>query len=289
MKIDKASRTAQYMALFRALETHRKTGDRLFTDPYAIHFLDKGLQWATKASKIPVLRSFITKTIQKKIPGAFSSGLARTKYIDGLLQQSISDGVEQVLILGAGFDTRAMRLDFLKQVPVIEIDHPNTSYFKIRIFKQRLDALPKNVTYCQIDFNNQSLDGLAEVYLFDFTKPATIIWEGVTNYLTAEAVAKTFAFLSRFPKGSCVIFTYVHQRVLDQPGFFLGGEKLLKDLEAIEERWTFGFLPEQLPDYLRNFGFTLTEDLGAAEYRERYLPERNEEGYEFYRVAVGRK
>src|SRR5690349_11375240 len=114
MKIDKASRTAQYMALFRALETRRNQGDRLFTDPYAVHFLDRRLRIVARASKIPVLRSFIARTIQNKIPGAFSSGLARTKYIDELLQQNISGGTEQVLILGAGFDTRAMRLDFLK-------------------------------------------------------------------------------------------------------------------------------------------------------------------------------
>ena len=289
MKIDKASRTAQYMALFRALETRRNSSERLFADPYAIHFLDSRLKLVTRASKMPVLRSFITRTIQKKIPGAFSSGLARTKYIDDLLQQSISDGVQQVLILGAGFDTRAMRLDFLKQVPVIEIDHPNTSDFKIRIFKQRLETLPKNVTFCQIDFNTQNLDELAAAHHFDFTRPTAIIWEGVTNYLTAEAVGHTFAFLSKFPKGSCVVFPYVHHQVLDQPGSFLCGEKLLKDLEAIEERWTFGFLPEQLGGYLNQYGFTLVGDLGAAEYRNRYLPERNEEGYEFYRVAVAEK
>ncbi|TGD58002.1 class I SAM-dependent methyltransferase [Flavobacterium humi] len=289
MKIDKASRTAQYMALFRALETRRNPDDRLFTDPYAIHFLDRGLRVVARASKIPVVRSFITRTIQKKIPGAFSSGLARTKYIDELLQQNISGGTEQVLILGAGFDTRAMRLDFLKQVPVIEIDHPNTSNFKIGIFRQRMNALPGNVTFCQIDFNTQSLDELAATHHFDFTKPTTIIWEGVTNYLTAEAVGHTFAFLSKFPKDSAVIFTYVHQQVLDEPGSFLGGEKLLKDLETIEERWTFGFLPKDLASYLSQYGFTLAEDLGAAEYRNNYLPKRNEEGYEFYRVAVGKK
>lgn len=289
MKIDKASRTAQYMALFRALETNRNETDRLFIDPYAIHFLDTRLQLVTKASKIPVFRNFITRTIQKKIPGAFSSGLARTKYIDNLLQKTITDGVKQVIILGAGFDTRALRLDFLESIPVIEIDHPNTSNFKIGVFKQRIGKLPKNTTFCQIDFNRQSLNELAEQNDFDFTKPTTIIWEGVTNYLTAEAISNTFSFIARFPKGSCVIFTYVHQQVLDNPDSFLGGKKLLKDLEDIEERWTFGFMPNELSGYLNQFGLTLLEDLGAAEYRNSYLPNRNEKGYEFYRVAMAKK
>lgn len=286
MKTGKASRTAQYMALFRALETTRDPEDRLFADPYAIHFLDSGLKLATRASKIPFFRKVIDRSIQKRIPGAFSSGLARTRYIDDLLRKTITEGSMQVIILGAGFDTRAVRLDFLRSLPVIEIDHPDTARLKIAIYKKKLGSLPENITCCQIDFNKQSLDGLARQHHFDFTKPTTIIWEGVTNYLTEEAVNLTFAFIARFPKGSHVIFTYVHQQVLKTPGLFEGGEKLLSDLNNIDERWTFGFMPEQLPEYLQKYGLILAEDLGANDYRNKYIPGRSEKGYEFYRVAM---
>lgn len=289
MKINKTSRTAQYMALFRALESKRDANDRLFSDPYAIHFLEPKLRLAVNLSKNVLIRKYINNTIQKKIPGALSSGLARTKYIDDVLQKSISTGVTQLIILGAGFDTRALRLDFLKSIPVIEIDHPNTSNFKIQTFKKRIGELSKNISYCQINFNEQSLNQLAEQHNFDFTKPTTIIWEGVTNYLTADAIDRTFTFISKFPKGSHVIFTYIHKEVLDNPVSFLGGEKLLTDLENLEERWTFGFIPEELSDYLDQFDLKLVEDLGAAEYREKYLPDRKENGYEFYRVAVAVK
>lgn len=289
MKVGKTSRTAQYMAFFRALETKRSNRNKLFSDPYAIHFLDSRLRLAVKLSNVPLFKSYLKKTIQKKIPGAYSSGLARTKYIDELLCSTIKDEVKQVIILGAGFDTRASRLEFLQSIPVIEIDHPNTSNFKIDTYKKRIGHLPQNVTYCQIDFNKQSLDQVAKENNFDFTKPTTVIWEGVTNYLTAEAIDKTFSFISKFPRGSFVIFTYVHKQVLDNPSMFLGGEKLLKDLETIEERWTFGFLPHELSSYLSNFGLTLVEDLSATEYRQKYLPDRTEKGYEFYRVAMAKK
>jgi methyltransferase (TIGR00027 family) len=289
MKVHKTSRTAQYMALFRALETKRKPVDRLFNDPYAIHFLDGGLRLATKVSAIPAFRKYMGNIIQKRVPGAFSSGLARTKYIDDLLQKTVNDGVEQVIILGAGFDTRAMRLECLRSVPVIEIDHPNTSRFKIDTFQKRIGPLPKNIVYCEIDFNKQSLKELAEQNHLDFNKRTTVIWEGVTNYLTERAVSNTFTFISRFAKGSYVIFTYVHQQVLDNPASFKGGEKLLKDLEHIEERWTFGFLPQEVSTFLRRFDLTLLEDLGATEYRTKYIPDRTEDGYEFYRVALAKK
>jgi methyltransferase (TIGR00027 family) len=251
--------------------------------------LDKGLKLAVQASKFSLIRNYVVKTIQRKIPGALSSGIARTKHIDDLLQNTVSNDVEQLMILGAGFDTRALRLDFLNSIPVIEIDHPNTSNFKIKILEKKIGALPKNVTYCKIDFNKQSLDQLAQQHEFDFIKPTTIIWEGVTNYLTNEAIDKTFSFISKFPEGSYIIFTYVHKQVLDEPSSFVGGKKLLKDLERLEERWTFGFLPEELPDYLNQFHFSLIEDLDATEYRKKHLPGRTEKGYEFYRVAIAKK
>lgn len=277
------------MAFFRALETKHFNNGNLFADPYAIHFLDGGLRLAVKLSNLPLFKSYLQNAIHRKIPGAYSSGLARTKYIDDLLLATLKKGIKQVLILGAGFDTRASRLEAMQSIPVIEIDHPNTSAYKIAVFKKRIGQLPPNVTYCQIDFNKESLEALAEKNHFNFNLPATIIWEGVTNYLNVEAIDKTFLFLSKFAEGSFVIFTYVHQQVLDNPAAFFGGEKLLQDLERIEERWTFGFLPETLPGYLSRLGFNLIEDAGATQYREKYLTGRTEKGYEFYRVAMAKK
>lgn len=289
MKIDKTSRTAQYMALFRALETKRDANDKLFSDNYAIHFLEAKLRFAAHMSKYSIIRKYISNTIQKKIPGALSSGIARTKYIDDLLQSTVANGVKQVIILGAGFDTRALRLDFLESIPVIEIDHPNTSNFKTETYKSRIGNLPKNIKFYQIDFNKQSLEDLAQQYNFDFTKPTTIIWEGVTNYLTEDAIKNTFGFIAKFTTNSYVIFTYIHKKILENPSSFLGGEKLLDGLDRLEEKWTFGFQPEELSNYLKPFGMLVLQDMGATEYRTKYLPNRAENGYEFYRVAMAIK
>lgn len=288
MKAHKTSRTAQYMAFFRALETESNSSAKLFSDPYAIYFLEAKLRFATRLSKYSIIRKYINNTIQKKIPGAFSSGIARTKYIDDLLQTTITNGVKQVIILGAGFDTRALRLDYLKPLPVIEIDHPNTSNFKAKTYS-RINHISKNINFYQIDFNKQSLEELAIQHSFDFTKPTTVIWEGVTNYLTEDAVKNTFNFISKFTSNSYVIFTYIHKNILENPNSFLGGERLLKNLDKIEEKWTFGFYPEELSNYLKQFDMRLVEDMGATQYREKYLPNRVEKGYEFYRAAIAIK
>lgn len=287
MKEDVTSRTAQYMALFRALETTRSRDRRLFTDKFASWFLDNRLKLGVWLCRIPGWRPLAEWIIRKKIPGALSSGIARTKYIDDLLLQAVDKGAQQVYILGAGFDTRGLRLPFLRQLKVVEIDHPNTAAYKLS--KLRAHKLPAKVYYYQIDFNRQSLDQLSALNNFDFTMPTAIIWEGVTNYLNKEAIDSTFSFLQRFEPGSRVIFTYVHQEVLDNPSAFYGGEKLLRDVASLEERWTFGFEPSALPAYLRRYNFQLLEDLGASEYRKHYLPGRSEKGYEFYRVACAER
>jgi len=275
------------MALFRAIETVRPSHKRLFADPYATIFLDGGLKRAIKLSTLPFIGRLIPKIIQSKGPGALSSGIARTKYIDDLLEQTIRNGVRQVIILGAGFDTRALRLDLLHSVPVIEIDHPDTAKFKIDKLKEALGQLPQNVSYLQTDFNKQSLEDLASEHHLNLNIPTTIIWEGVTNYLTQQAVDKTFEFVKKFTIGSHIIFTYINKLVLDNPRSFVGTEKVLKNLSKNEECWTLGLKPEELSGYLTRFHLVLLEDLGAAEYRDKYMPDRKEisKGYEFYRVA----
>jgi methyltransferase (TIGR00027 family) len=289
MKADKASQTAQYMALFRALETTLPANQRLFIDPYAVSFLDGKLKVATRLSPISFVRRYIQNTIHKKIPGAMSSGIARTRYIDDLLHQTVQNKVKQVIILGAGYDTRALRLEFLSTLPVIEIDHPNTARKKTQKLKKLLGHLPNHIRYWQIDFNKEGLPELAAREQLDFSIPTTIIWEGVTNYLTEQAINSTFAFAQQFTSGSYIIFTYVHQQVLHEPQHFFGASKLLKDLEALDERWTFGFNPEELSAYLQHYNFVLLEDSGALHYRDKYLPDRPEKGYEFYRVAFAIK
>ena len=275
------------MALFRAIETGRPSHERLFTDPYARMFLDVGLTCTVKLAKAPLIGRVIPKIIQRRAPGALSSGIARTKYIDDLLWQTTRKGIKQLIILGAGFDTRALRLDYLNSIPVLEIDHPDTARWKMDRLKESLGYLPQNVRYLQIDFNHQSLEDLASGHNLNFNIPTTIIWEGVTNYLTKTAVDKTFEFVSRFTSDSYLIFTYIDRLVLDNPGSFTGNEKLFKNLIRSEERWTFGFDPRELSSYLGKYDLAILEDLGAEAYRKRYMPDREgiSKGYEFYRVA----
>ena len=285
MKDKRASFTAQIMALYRAMESGRPAGfQRLFTDEYAALFLTGRLKLAAWLAGFPAGERWLYGYMQRRIPGALTSGVARTRYIDDLLEARLRQGVNRVILLGAGFDTRAFRLAAMRGAQILEVDHPDTAVLKQKFLRKGLSELPADVSYLSIDFNWRSL-GDGEL---DLSQPAVIIWEGVTNYLQREAVDEVMRLAGRFPPGSAIIFTYIHRRVLEEPAAYFGGERLIADLERIEEKWTCGFLPEEMQGYLQAFGLRLIEDKGAAEYRQLYMPERTVllKGYEFYRVAV---
>src|ERR1043165_405830 len=108
MTPDAASRTAEFMALFRALESVRRPPPpRLFEDPYARRFVGPALRCVVAAATVPPLGSLIAAFIERRWPGAMTSAVARTRLIDDAVREALRDGVPQAVILGAGFDCRA--------------------------------------------------------------------------------------------------------------------------------------------------------------------------------------
>lgn len=136
-----------------------------------------------------------------------------------------------------------------------------------------MGRLPENVSYCRADFNKQSLEEIGVESNIDFSAATTIVWEGVTNYLNPRAVDATFRWAEEFSRVN-VIFTYLDKKVLDHPEEFAGTRNVLRYLRDNEEQWTFGFAPQELPDYLGQHHLTLVEDVGAADYRTKYMAGR---------------
>ncbi|MGD0948434.1 MAG: SAM-dependent methyltransferase [Candidatus Binatia bacterium] len=288
MNTGQASRTAEYMAFFRALESARPSRRRLFTDSFAVDFLRPALRRAVRLSRVPVLGALIPWYSDRRLPGARTSGVARTRLIDDALCQALREGIGQVLILGAGFDCRAYRLPGIGSAAVFEVDHPATLSVKRAHLHRVLAKLPENVRFVEMDFNRQGLrDTLTQAGL-DPLRPAVFLWEGVTSYLTADAVDAVLRFVAGCAAGSRLIFTYIDRRALDGSGLFEGAADLMREVARLGEPWTFGLDPEELPDYLRERGLRLERDAGAREYRRQYFGPDGErmKGYDFYHVAI---
>jgi methyltransferase (TIGR00027 family) len=236
------------------------------------------------------VRALLEGYFDWRAPGARASGAARTRLIDDWVREALDGSVRQVVILGAGFDCRALRMRELRNVPVFEIDRPAMITHKERILGGGIRT-PSGIRRIGVDFQKDDLKNRLAGEGCLANVRTLFIWEGVTNYLDIRSVEAIFNFFARDASvGSRIIFTYVHAGILNRSFLAPGVSRLTAVLSAYGEPWTFGFLPEEVPAYLTKKGIRLLADLGAAEYRAKYMPPVHKLiGYEFYRVALAEK
>jgi methyltransferase (TIGR00027 family) len=94
------------------------------------------------------------------MPGTLGAILCRTRYIDDVLKRSLAEGTDQLVILGAGFDSRAYRIAGVDQVQVFEVDLPGIRNLKQKRLEKVLGAVPENVTLIGMNFDQQNLDDI---------------------------------------------------------------------------------------------------------------------------------
>jgi methyltransferase (TIGR00027 family) len=194
------------------------------------------------------------------------------------------------VILGAGLDTRAWRLPVLAEPAVYEVDHPATQARKQALLRRHHLATGR-VRFVPTDFNLGELDGAMAAAGYDPGLPTLFLWEGTTNYLTAEAVDGTLRWCAQAAPGSRLVFTYINADVLTDPGRYVGADQVLATIRRADEPMTFGLDPDDVPAYLAARGLELVSDTGAAAFREQaYGPAgaATIHGHEFYRVAHAR-
>ena len=267
------SRTAALVALYRAIESARPAATRLFGDPFAPAFLEWRFRWALRLSRLPVVGAAVPWSLVDGLwSGPRGTVAVRTRYIDDVLSEALRSGVEQVVILGAGFDSRAYRIARIEHTRVFEVDHPATQAKKRDVVTRRLGRLPPHVTLVPIDFTMRTLDTVLADAGYQKEAKTFFICEGVTHYLSAHAVDTVFRSVARnTAAGSQMVFTYLHQGVLDGSVRFPGADRSLATVHRVGEPYTFGFEPVELPRYLAARHLILIEDVGGSEYRERYL------------------
>ena len=124
----KASRTAEITAVFRAIESIRPDHARLFQDTYAAEFLRPSFKKILKNSFLS--RFVLWLMIDRHFPGATDTIVSRIRLVDVCLKNQIEEGIEQSVILGAGYDARAYGFSKLEEMRVFEVDHPNTQRLK---------------------------------------------------------------------------------------------------------------------------------------------------------------
>jgi methyltransferase (TIGR00027 family) len=209
------------------------------------------------------LTGFVPKTFRYPFEGEVAAAVqaaARQTFYDMVVDRYL-ENIQQFVILGAGFDTRAYRLLKDRQVRSFEVDTPKTQAVKRELLKKTgIDET--GVTFVSADFEKQDwLTRLTETG-FDTGKPALFIWEGVIPYLEREAVEDTFRKIASTAKGSTVAFDYFTTEPLEsQSLYWRYGRTTVK---AAGEPWKFGVdstppTRERLVELIQPNGLSLVE------------------------------
>ncbi|MBA3819179.1 MAG: SAM-dependent methyltransferase, partial [Deltaproteobacteria bacterium] len=196
----------------------------------------------------------------------------RTRVIDDLARTFVEGGGAQVVLLGAGYDCRALRLPELAAARVFEIDHPATQGHKRRVLDRIGFQSP--ATYVTWDFETRALEDLPDELAaagHDPTAPTLTIWEGVTMYLTEPAIdASLRAITAWSAPGSELAMTYFAKARLARPS--LATRAVAAVVSQVGEPWRWGWAPEELPAYLEARGLTLVEDIALSDAARALLP-----------------
>jgi methyltransferase (TIGR00027 family) len=267
--------TAQGVAKQRLIETLAKPDKRVINDPYAERFVLGAGLIKLMGHKLSV---WVT---QKFAPGFHEHLISRTRFIDDLIEKSAAGGLGQYVILGAGYDTRAHRLKLPSSLKIFEVDQPEVQARKRSKLPRELPN-SENVTYVSVDFNHQSLTEQLMVAGFDQSKPTVFTLEGVSQYVTKEAVTSTITGLAALTQKTSATFfiSYVDKLLDTEPAacFGQGYPKAAERAETVKrlsakvgEPWISFYTAEEIEDLLSQNGFALEENRTLADLNSVYF------------------
>jgi methyltransferase (TIGR00027 family) len=285
---DRPSLTASLVASVRALYTALPAPYNLAPDPVAAELLPPIL---TLPARVAGLSDKAAPALHRALR-TISLGLTqhvalRTRAIDDALRDAVGHGAAQLVVLGAGLDSRAERLTELAGARVFEVDHPSTHRFKAeRLLRAGARLRAREIARVAIDFERDTLHDVLLAAGFDPAVRSFWIWEGVTAYLTPEATFATLrAVADLSAPGSRLAVTYVRPGGRPAPWF----DPLTRALGALVGEQVRGMMErETFLGALADAGFVTLSDEGAADWAPRYWPGEEPVG-EWERLAVAER
>jgi methyltransferase (TIGR00027 family) len=267
-----AADTAEGMAALRAAGAAEPDERVRNPDHLAVAFVSLRPRLSALV-KLPGVSRLAPGIAERVLPGSYWFETARVKQIDAVLLSELEQGLAQLVILGAGFDTRAYRFAHnLRTVQVYEIDHPVTARLKRNRVTRIFGALPPGVTYQEADFAHDDLAARLAAVGYDTGRPTLMILSGVTAYLPEVAVARLLRFAATHdsPRTS-IVFDYLYDDMVGGDDRYHGARQLRKRLDALGEPLRFGIPCGSSSAFLEGHGLTLVSDLGPQELAARHL------------------
>lgn len=270
MKKRPSSNTAEGVALHRLRELARPESERICYDPYAIYFINPDiLEFISNNRDMAMAEA---ERHDRFLPGTVNSIVARVRYFDDFVKKSIDEGLEQLVILGAGYDTRAYRIEGLKKIKVFEVDHPNTQNLKTETIKKIFGSLPDHVVYVPVDLAAEDFGQKIQDTGYDQSKKTLFLMEGLLCYLPPKFVDEILSFIRmNSGKGSVILFDYFPESVVDGSCGLEVGRNLHSHLAEMGEPLQFGIKDGQVETFLVEGGFSRVQNVTAEEYKKMYF------------------
>jgi methyltransferase (TIGR00027 family) len=267
-----AASTAEGAAAMRAAGAAEPDPAVRNPDSMAAAFVRGGLRFPAIV-KVPGLRRLVRVVAEGALPGSYYFETARTFHIDAVVRQELRAGIEQLVLLGAGYDSRPYRLaDELDGVAVFEVDHPSTAARKRERVRDVLGALPAHVTYVEVDFTADDLTERLAAHGYERDRPTLLIWSGVTPYIPEQAVLDVLRFVASHGSArTSIVFDYCFREVIEGDESFYGARELLRSVARMGEPLVFGIPRGRTAEFVEATGLSLEQDLGPEEAKRLYL------------------
>jgi len=262
------SRTAQLTCLSRACSAMETNPYYKSDDDVALLLLPGVLKAAIRFSPA---RKLFARVFAPK--GIYEYVIARTKYIDAAFKQALSEQFDQILIFGAGFDTRALRFqESISGTTIFELDVPFTQQAKINQYHTRQLSIPGNVTFIPIDFDRESLSEHLDNAGVRRGVKSLFILEGVIMYLHPESVDLAFRTIRKYGgTGSRIVFDAVYASVLRKEGKEYGEKGIVKTVTDAGEQWIFGIEKGCVNRFLGRYEMRLVDKKDTEEIEHEYF------------------
>ena len=252
-----------------AIEQYEPAARRLVEDDLALSILPAGQRALVHAMRWPVLRRLTIRAGERAVPGSWALIACRKRFIDDKLDEALGD-IDAVVVLGAGMDTKAYRLARQSDIPVFEVDFPVNIDRKRAAVQRAIGVVPPSVHLVPLDFERDDLMSTLAASGYRADARTFFIWEGVTQYLTEDAVRATLAALQAAPTGSRLTFTYVRRDFIDGTNMY-DAAILYKRFRQRQQVWLFGLDPETVSDFVAEYGWRLVEQAGPDYFLSHYI------------------
>jgi methyltransferase (TIGR00027 family) len=223
---------------------------------------------AVELASRPALRWAARLAERATIPGLLLHFMLRKRWIEEAARAALADGIGQVVVVGAGFDTLAARLaPEYPQAKFIEVDHPATQRYKRLAFKKEIP----NVLFVEGDLARTSIETVLQNSL-EIQMRSLFVIEGLLMYLTEAQIAALFEALGRLQRaGGRVVFTQM-EPAPDGRSRFHNATVLVRGLLALWREPFKSALPrERVAPFLKKFSYELLHMAGAADLKQQFL------------------